>query len=252
MLTDTQLDRYARHIILREVGGVGQAQLLQAKVAVIGAGGLGSPIIQYLAAAGVGHLTIIDDDRVSLSNLQRQTLFQTADIGRLKTEVAAQFVQALNPDVRVTTIAERLNAENAESLLKGHDVVIDGCDNFETRLLVAATAYHLRTTLVSAAVGQFDGQIARFRGWEAGNPCYQCFVGNDPAQAGQSCADQGIVGALTGLVGSWGALEVIRSITNFAELPHNQLLLIDTLAMQTRRLTIAKDPSCLICGHHPA
>lgn len=243
-LSDAQLDRYARHIILREVGGAGQMALLAARVAVIGAGGLGSPVIQYLAAAGVGHLTLIDDDAVSLSNLQRQTLFATADIGRPKVEVAAERVAALNPDVTVNAVAARITAENAAALLAGHDLIVDGCDNFATRLAVADAALALRVPLVSAAVGQFDGQLATFRGWEATAPCYRCFVGDDPDRPDVSCADQGVLGALTGVLGSLAAMEAIRQITGFGEDSVGKLLLVDALSLRFRTLHLPKDPGC--------
>lgn len=243
-LGDDQLDRYARHIVLREVGGAGQIKLLGARVAVVGAGGIGSPAIQYLAAAGVGQLTLIDDDVVALSNLQRQTLFATADIGRSKVDVAAERVAALNPDVAVTRVAARIDAANAAGLLAGHDVVLDGCDNFATRLAVADAALALRIPLVSAAVGQFDGQLATYRGWEAEQPCYRCFVGDDPGRPDASCADQGVLGALTGALGSLAAMEAIRLVTGFGEDSAGRLLLIDALGLRFRTVRVAKDPAC--------
>ncbi|PTD25665.1 HesA/MoeB/ThiF family protein [Sphingomonas fennica] len=243
-LSDAQLDRYARHIVLREIGGAGQLRLLSARVAVIGAGGIGSPALQYLAAAGIGHITLFDDDVVALSNLQRQTLFGTADEGRRKVDVAAERVAALNPDVQLETHAERVTAENAAQLLAGHDVVLDGCDNFRTRLAVADAALALRIPLISAAVGQFEGQLATYRGWEADKPCYRCFVGNDPDRPDVSCADQGVLGALTGVLGSLAAMEVIRALTGFGEDAAGRLLLIDALAFRFRTLSLPKDPAC--------
>ncbi|AGH50777.1 UBA/THIF-type NAD/FAD binding protein [Sphingomonas sp. MM-1] len=243
-LSDAQLDRYARHIVLREIGGAGQLRLLSARVAVIGAGGIGSPALQYLAAAGIGHITLFDDDVVALSNLQRQTLFGTADEGRRKVDVAAERVAALNPDVQLETHAERVTAENAAQLLAGHDVVLDGCDNFRTRLAVADAALALRIPLISAAVGQFEGQLATYRGWEADKPCYRCFVGNDPDRPDVSCADQGVLGALTGVLGSLAAMEVIRTLTGFGEDAAGRLLLIDALAFRFRTLSLPKDPAC--------
>lgn len=243
-LSDAQLDRYTRHIVLRDVGGAGQMALLGASVAVIGAGGIGSPVIQYLAAAGVGRLSLFDDDAVSLSNLQRQTLFATADIGRPKVAVAAERVAALNPDVTVAPVATRIMADNATRLLAGHDVIVDGCDNFATRLIVADAALAARIPLVSAAVGQFDGQVATFRGWEAASPCYRCFVGDDPDRPDVSCADQGVLGALTGVVGSLAAMEAIRQITGFGEDSAGKLLLIDARSLRFRTLRLPKDPGC--------
>lgn len=247
-LSDEQLDRYARHIILKEIGGAGQVRLLGARVVVIGAGGLGSPAILYLAAAGVGHLTIIDDDHVSLSNLQRQVLFGTADIGHVKVDAAAGAVARLTPDVAVMPVEARITAANAGALLNGHDAVVDGCDNFATRLVVADAALKLRIPLISAAVGQFEGQLATFRGWEADKPCYRCFVGNDPAQDDISCADQGVLGALTGVIGSWAALETVRELTRFGVDGAGRLTLFDALSMRVRTLSLPKDPGCPACG----
>ncbi len=244
-LTDAQLDRYARHIILKEIGGAGQQALLGAHVALIGAGGIGSSAIQYLAAAGIGRLTVIDDDLVSLSNLQRQTLFGTRDVGTTKVVVAANAVQRLNPDVRLTPKDARLTAMNAAALLREADVVIDGSDNFATRLTVADTALALRIPLVSAAVGQFEGQLAVYRGWEAERPCYRCLVGSDPDRPDVSCADQGVLGALTGVMGSLAAIEAVRAITPFGEDPAGKLLIVDALAFRFRTIGLPKDPACL-------
>jgi molybdopterin-synthase adenylyltransferase len=246
-LSDPQLDRYARHIVLREIGGAGQKRLLAAKVAVIGAGGLGSPCIQYLAAAGVGGLTVIDDDVVALSNLQRQTLFGSDDVGEPKAAAAADAVSRLNPDVKVAARRVRLNGMNAGELLGGHDVIADGSDNFATRLAVNAASLSLRIPLVSAAVGQFEGQLALYRGWEADAPCYVCFAGSDPGQADASCADQGVLGALTGVLGALQALEVIRQLTGFGEDSAGKLLLVDALAFRMRTLALPKDPACPAC-----
>jgi len=243
-VNDEQLDRYARHIILKEIGGAGQQRLLDAHVALIGAGGIGAPAIQYLAAAGVGRLTLIDDDHVSLSNLQRQVLFATDDIGQPKVEAAEVAVALLNPDVRVTGRQLRLTADNAADLLAGADVVVDGSDNFATRLAVADAARTLRIPLVSAAVGQFDGQLAVYRGWEADKPCYRCLVGHDPDRPDISCADQGVLGALTGTLGSLAAIEAIRAIVPFGADPAGSLLLIDALHFRFRTIGLLKDPGC--------
>lgn len=245
---DDELDRYARHIVLKEVGGGGQAKLLGANVAVVGAGGLGSPCLLYLAAAGVGRLTIIDDDTVALSNLQRQILYATADVGRAKTTAAVTTIARVNPGVAVVTNAVRLDAGNAAALLAGHDVVADGSDSFATRLAVADAALALHVPLVSAAVGPFEGQLAIFRGWEADRPCYRCFVGAAPARADASCADQGILGAVAGVLGSLQALEVIREITGFGPTQAGKLLLFDALSLRMRTLTLAKDPACPACA----
>jgi adenylyltransferase/sulfurtransferase len=248
ILRDEQLERYARHIVLREVGGAGQVRLLGASVAVIGAGGIGSPALQYLAAAGIGRLIVIDDDRVDLSNLQRQTLFGTADIGRPKAEAARDALARLNPDVTVEPRVTHLDAANAAGLIAGADVVLDGCDNFATRLPVADAALAERIPLISAAVGQFEGQLGVFRGWEADKPCYRCFVGDDPDRPDVSCAEQGVLGAMTGVLGSIAAIEAIRAIVPFGEDPAGKLLLVDALAFRFRTLALPKDPGCPACG----
>ena len=246
-LSDAQLDRYARHIILKEIGGGGQRRLLEAEVAVLGAGGIGAPAIQYLAAAGVGTLRLIDDDRVELSNLQRQVLFGDGQIGADKTEAAAASVAALNPTVRVTRLRERLNAGNAERLIEGSGVVIDGSDNFASRLACADAALALRIPLVSAAVAQFEGQLAVYRGWEADKPCYRCLVGADPGRAEASCAEQGVLGAMAGVMGSLAAIEAIRCIVPFGEDGAGKLLIADALSMRFRTLSLPKDPGCESC-----
>lgn len=244
ILSDTQLDRYARHIVLKEIGGGGQTRLLKAHALVIGAGGIGSPVIQYLAAAGVGRLTVVDDDVVSLSNLQRQTLFATRDVGAKKVVATANAVQRMNPDVRLSPIDRRLDADSAARLMEGADVVIDGTDNFATRLAVADAALAARVPLVSAAVGQFEGQLAVYRAWEPHRPCYRCFVGDDPDRPDVSCADQGVLGALTGVIGSLAAIEAVRQIVPFGEETAGKLLLIDALAFRFRSLALPKDPGC--------
>jgi len=253
-LTDTQLERYARHIVLKEIGGAGQARLLSAHVTVIGAGGIGCPAIAYLAAAGVGTIRVIDPDTVSLSNLQRQILFGTADVGRPKAEAVHSAVGRINPDVHLVPINQRLDAANAETLLRDSDVILDGCDNFETRLAVSDAATRLRTPLVSAAVGGFDGQIGVWHGWEAGQSCYRCLVGADPARPDVNCADQGVVGALTGVIGSMAALEVIRCLVPFGTPLTGQLLVADLLGRNVRTVRVPADPACPACAsqHCPA
>lgn len=247
-LSDAELERYARHIILKEIGGVGQQRLRAATVALIGAGGIGSPAIQYLAAAGIGTLRVIDHDAVALSNLQRQTLFGTRDVGTSKVVAAAQAVARLNSGVRVEMRRDRLDAVNAKALLHGAEVVIDGCDNFATRLVVADACLAYRIPLVSAAVGQFEGQLAVYRGWEADRPCYRCFVGGDPDRPDINCADQGVLGAMTGVMGAMAALEAIRALVPFGEDPAGKLLLADALAFRFRTLTLPKDPGCPACS----
>ncbi|MBV7257344.1 molybdopterin-synthase adenylyltransferase MoeB [Pacificimonas sp. WHA3] len=247
-LTDQQLARYARHIVLREIGGGGQKQLLAARVAVIGAGGLGSPCLQYLAAAGVGRITVIDDDEVDLSNLQRQTLHGTADVGVSKSGSAKAALKALNPEVRVTAVRERLTPENAADLLEGHDAIADGSDSFTTRAAVAAAALTLETPLISAALGPFEGQLSTFRGWEADQPCWHCYVGDMQDRPGRSCADVGILGAVAGIMGAMQALEVIRSLVPFGEPLSGRVIIYDALAQRMRTIALAKDPKCPRCA----
>jgi adenylyltransferase/sulfurtransferase len=249
-LGDEQLDRYARHIVLKEIGGAGQMRLLDATVAVIGAGGIGSPSIQYLAAAGIGRLRVIDDDAVSLDNLQRQILFGSGDVGRRKSEVAGEAVARLNPDVRFEGVARRLDAANVAELLGGADLVLDGSDNFATRLVVSDFATAARIPLVSAAIGQFQAQIGTFRGWEPGRPCYRCFVGDAfDAEDCDTCSELGVLGAMAGLAGSWAAMEAVRAIVGgFGDDAGGKLHVFDGLKPGLRTLTLHKDPACSGCG----
>jgi molybdopterin/thiamine biosynthesis adenylyltransferase len=247
-LSDFQLDRYARHIVLKEIGGEGQRKLLAARVAVIGAGGIGAPAIQYLAAAGVGTLRVIDDDRVTLDNLQRQILFGTTDVGRAKTQVTAEAVARLNPDVRVEGRAERLTGANVASLLDNADLVLDGSDNFATRLIVSDHLTAARIPLVSAAIGQFQAQVGTFRGWEQDRPCYRCFVGDAfDAEDCDTCSELGVLGAMAGIAGSFAALEAIRAIAGFGDDPAGKLHIFDGLKPAMRTLHIAKDQACKGC-----
>jgi adenylyltransferase/sulfurtransferase len=248
--TDEELERYARHIVLREIGGGGQALLKAASVLVVGAGGIGSPALQYLAAAGIGHLYVADDDKVDLSNLQRQTLFSTEDVGKDKAATAVDAMERLNPSIRPGGLSTRIDANNADEIfdLLKPGVVLDGTDNFATRLLVADACQRHRVPLVSAAVGEFEGQLGVFRGWEADKPCYRCFVGGNPEREGISCSEQGVLGALTGVMGSLAALEVIRAIAPFGEDSAGKLLLVDALNLRFRTLTLPKDPGCPSCA----
>lgn len=247
-LSADEVARYARHIVLPEIGGAGQVRLKRATVVVIGAGGIGSPSIQYLAAAGVGRLVVIDDDRVDASNLQRQTLFATADLGLSKADRAAEAVARINPHVVVEPRAVRIDAGNAAALLAGADVVLDGCDNFATRLVVADAALAARLPLVSAAVGRFEGQLGVFRGWEPGRPCYRCFVGDAPDREGLTCAEEGVLGPVTGVLGSLAALETIRQIAPFGDDSAGRLLVADLLSLRFRTLSLPKDPGCRCAG----
>jgi molybdopterin/thiamine biosynthesis adenylyltransferase len=248
-LSDAQLDRYARHIVLREIGGEGQRRLLAATVAIVGAGGIGAPTIQYLAAAGVGTLRVIDDDSVSLDNLQRQILFGTGDVGRPKTAVVGEAIARLDPDIRIDARAARLDPANAAALLDGADLVLDGSDNFATRLIVSdhATAAHI--PLVSAAIGQFQAQIGTFRGWEPDKPCYRCFVGDAfDAEDCDTCSELGVLGAMAGIAGSFAALEAIRALAGFGADPAGKLHIFDGLAPAMRTIRIVKDPACTGCN----
>jgi len=248
-LSDGQLDRYARHIVLKEIGGEGQRRLLAATVAIVGAGGIGSPAIQYLAAAGVGTLRVIDDDSVSLDNLQRQVLFGTLDVARAKVEAAAAAVGRLNPDVRFDGRDERLNPANVAALLEGADLVLDGSDNFATRLIVSDHSTAARIPLVSAAIGQFQAQVGTFRGWEAGAPCYRCFVGDAfDAEDCDTCSALGVLGAMVGIAGSFAALEAIRQMLGFGQDQVGRLHILEGLVPAMRTIRIVKDPACKGCG----
>ncbi len=249
--SDDQIERYARHIILKEIGGAGQQKLLAAKVLVVGAGGLGSPLLMYLAAAGVGTLGIVDDDTVSLSNLQRQILHHTADIGRPKTASAAESIAALNPDVTVVAHEERLTAANAIALVSAYDLVADGSDNFETRFLVNDACYLAKVPLVSAAIGQFEGQLSTYRAFDADNPCYRCvFPERPPPGTVPSCAEAGVIGALAGVMGSLQAVEVIKEITGIGQSMAGRLTIYDALDARFRTLKLRRDPGCALCGEH--
>jgi adenylyltransferase/sulfurtransferase len=248
MFSNEEVERYARHIVLRDIGGPGQQKLKAARVLVVGAGGLGSPLIQYLAAAGIGEIGIVDDDHVSLSNLQRQVLHGTPDIGRPKVESATDAVAKLNPNVKVTPIATRLDAANAAELIRDFDIVADGSDNFDTRYLVSDTCFAEKKILVTAAVGAFDGSLTTLRPFETAasgepNPTYRClFPSPPPAGTVPACAEAGVLGALTGLLGTMMALEVIREIVGFGEGLVGKLLLVDAFSMRFETLTYRWDP----------
>lgn len=249
MLTDAELDRYARHIVLPHVGGVGQARINAARVLVIGAGGIGSAAIPALAGAGVGALRIVDDDDVSLSNLQRQTLFTTSDIGRPKVMVATERIAALNPHVRVEPVPARATADSLPGLLADIDIVLDGSDNFATRLAVSDACTAAQIPLVSAAIAQFQGQVGTYCGWQADRPCYRCLVGDahDPDDC-DSCAEQGVMGAMVAMVGGFAAMEVLRHIVGFGEDAAGKLHVIDGLSPSWRTMRLPKDPGCRNCG----
>jgi molybdopterin/thiamine biosynthesis adenylyltransferase len=257
MLDARELERYARHIVLREVGGPGQARLKAARVLVIGAGGLGAPVLLYLAAAGVGTLGVVDDDEISLSNLQRQVIFGTDDVGLRKVDCAEAVIARLNPHVSVETHMTRIDADNALDLVSHYDLVAEGSDNFATRYLVSDACYLARTPLVTAAVGTFDGTLTTIRAHETGpggqpNPTYRClFPEPPPAGSIPACAEAGILGALPGVLGSMMALEVIREIVGFGEGLVGRLLMVDARSMRFETLSYAWDPDNPLNGRNP-
>ena len=244
-LSDDELDRYARHIVLPQLGGAGQQRLKSAKVAIVGAGGIGAAVIPALAGAGVGSMSIIDGDAVDLSNLQRQPLYATDDIGRFKANLAAEFVTARNPHVVVLNHSIRIDADNASDLLADHDLIIDGTDNFMTRLIVSDAATRLGIPLLSAAAQQFQGQVGLFRG----QPCYRCFVGDAfDADDCDTCAELGVLGALTGTVGNFAALMAIRELASIGDDAAGKLHLFDGLTLEWRTMRLPPDPECRACG----
>ncbi|HEY4113719.1 MAG TPA: HesA/MoeB/ThiF family protein [Rhizomicrobium sp.] len=252
-LSDEELERYARHIVLREVGGPGQARLNTARVLVIGAGGLGSPVILYLAAAGVGTIGIADFDTVSLSNLQRQIAHRTADVGRLKTDSAADTARAINPEVEVVAHPERITAANAMDLIARYDVVADGSDNFSTRFLINDACYFAGKTLVSAAVTEFDGQLATYKPRAGDYPCYRClFPEPPPPGTAPSCSETGILGAAAGVMGTLQALEVMKEIIGIGESLAGRLVIYEALTTSFRTVRVRRDPACALCGEHPS
>ncbi|MGV9006266.1 MAG: HesA/MoeB/ThiF family protein [Brevundimonas sp.] len=241
--SDIEIERYARHLVLAEIGGPGQQALARARVLIVGLGGVGGPAALYLAAAGLGGLTLVDDDAVALSNLQRQIIFDTADIGRTKVEAGAGRLRALNPGVAVTVIADRLTAAHAAGMVAGHDLVLDGSDDFATRFAVNAACVTAGLPLVSGALGRWSGQVAVFEG----RPCYQCLVPEIPPEA-ETCARAGVVGALAGVVGAMAALEAIKRLTGAGAPLAGRLLLYDGLAGTARTVTLPADPACPVCG----
>jgi adenylyltransferase/sulfurtransferase len=247
-LLPDEIERYARHLVLAEVGGPGQARLKAARVLVVGAGGLGAPLIQYLAAAGIGTIGVVDDDVVSLSNLQRQVIHDTAAVGRLKVESAASAVERLNPHVSVEGHSVRLTEANAAGLIGGYDLVADGSDNFSTRYLVSDACFRAGRPLVTAALGRFDGTLTTIRAYETGpdgrpNPTYRClFPSPPPPGSVPPCAEAGVLGALAGVMGSLMAMEVIRAIAGFGEPLVGRLLMVDARSMRFETLRYAWDP----------
>lgn len=249
-LSEDEISRYSRHILLAEIGGAGQARLKSARVLIVGAGGLGSPLALYLAAAGVGSIGIIDDDRVELSNLQRQIAHTTARIGTPKAVSAATTAREINPSVQIRAYTQRLAPDDAAALIGDYDIVCDGTDNFATRFLVADACVLARRTLVSAAVLRFEGQLSVFKPHaEPDGPCYRCLY-PEPPPAGivPSCAEAGVLGAVTGVMGTLQATEVLKEILDVGESLSGRLLIWDALASRFRVVRLRKDPACALCG----
>lgn len=248
--TEQQLQRYSRHIILPEVGGKGQKKILNAKVFIIGAGGLGCPVGYYLAAAGIGTIGIIDNDSVELSNLQRQIAHSTDRIGVLKAESAKSTFEALNPDVKVIAIKERITKDNILGLIKDYDVVVDGSDNFPTRYLINDACVMLKKPLVSGAILRFEGQVTTMVPGEG--HCYRClFEEMPPAGLVPSCQEAGVIGAIPGVVGSLQAIEVFKLVLGKGDVLKNTLLIYDALKTTFRRVKVPKNPDCPVCGNNP-
>jgi molybdopterin/thiamine biosynthesis adenylyltransferase len=258
MLSDEELERYARHIVLQEVGGPGQAALKRARVLVVGAGGLGAPSLMYLAAAGVGTLGVIDDDVVTLSNLQRQVIHGTGDVGVPKIESAAAAIRRINPHVAVEAHGVRLSAANALDLIGRYDIVADGSDNFATRYLVSDACFFAKRPLVTAAMGTFDGTLTTIRAYQSAadgtpNPTYRClFPEPPPPGAVPTCAEAGVLGAMAGVLGSMTALEVIREIVRFGEGLVGRLVMVDTRSMRFETLRYGWDPANPLSGERPS
>ncbi|MET1755394.1 HesA/MoeB/ThiF family protein [Novosphingobium sp. RD2P27] len=252
-LAPDRLARFARHIVLPEVGGTGQVALAQAHVVLVGCGGIGSPALQYLAAAGIGRLTLIDSDTIDISNLQRQTIFAPSDVGRSKAEVAAEWVQRFDLGLEVRALVQRVDQENVAHALSGATLVLDGCDNFATRLIVSDACVEARVPLTSAAIGRFQGQVASFAGHLPDQPCYRCFVGDAfDAEDCDTCAADGVLGAMAGMVGTFGAMQAMRVLLQgqaaLGDPQFGKLHLLDGLAPSLRAISIVKDPDCSGCG----
>ena len=252
--TEAELHRYARHIILPEIGGTGQAKLRAARVLVVGAGGLGAPLLQYLAAAGVGTIGVIDHDTVSLSNLQRQVIHRTSDIGVAKVASAQRALAEINPEVCVVAHEMRLSPDNALALVADYDVIADGSDNFATRYLLTDTCFLAKRTLVAAAILRFEGQLSTYKPHlGAPHPCYRCvFPEPPPPDAVPSCAAAGVLGSMAGTVGTWQATEVVKEILGIGESLAGKLLLYDALDARVERLAVSRRADCPLCGANPA
>lgn len=250
-LTDEQIYRYSRNILLPEVGGVGQERLLRSKVFCVGAGGLGSPVALYLAAAGIGTIGIADSDQVDISNLQRQVLHFTDDIGRSKAISAREKLERLNPDVNVIVYEEMITKNNIRNIIKNYDIVLDGSDNFPTRYLVNDACYFEKKTLVSGAILRFEGQVSVFKP-HAGGPCYRCLYSEiPPAGMIPSCEEAGILGAVAGIIGTTQAVETLKEILQIGQTLVGRLLIINALTMSVMEVKVKRDPKCPLCGESP-
>ncbi|MDE2561938.1 MAG: HesA/MoeB/ThiF family protein [Sphingomonadales bacterium] len=252
-LPPDRLDRFARHIVLPEVGGMGQDRLTRAHVVLVGMGGIGNPALQYLAGAGVGRLTLVDSDVIEASNLQRQTLFAASDVGRAKAEVAAEWTHRFDPALEVEAQVLRVTRDNARELVRDADIVLDGCDNFATRLAVSDACVAEGVPLTSAALGRFQGQVANFAGHREGQPCYRCFVGDAfDAEDCDTCAEQGVLGAMVGMVGAFAAMHGLRAllenVSTLGDPQWGQLYLFNGMKPDMRSMRIAKDAGCSGCG----
>ncbi|MCW9034318.1 MAG: molybdopterin-synthase adenylyltransferase MoeB [Rhodospirillales bacterium] len=251
--SEEQIERYARHILLKDVGGEGQAKMLGSKVLVVGAGGLGSPMLLYLAAAGVGTIGVIDADVVDLSNLQRQIAHTTARVDQPKVESAKAAIAEINPEIKVITYQEKLTVKNAAQIISQYDVVADGTDNFPTRFLINDACYFSKVPLVSAAILRFDGQLYTFKAHEEGadKPCYRCLF-REPPPPGQipTCAEAGVLGALCGTMGSLQATEVIKEILDIGESMAGQILIYEGLSATFRKIKVKRDKGCPLCGEN--
>ncbi|MBN9673113.1 HesA/MoeB/ThiF family protein [Roseibium aggregatum] len=257
MLSPAELERYARHIVMREIGGAGQQKLKKARVLVIGAGGLGAPVLQYLAAAGIGTLGIVDDDTVSLSNLQRQVIHDTDQLGEPKVASAAEAIARLNPNVKVEPHPTRLAGHNAMALVSGYDLVVDGSDNFDTRYLVSDACFFAKKPLVTAAVGQFDGSITTLKPFETGpegepNPSYRCLFPKKPRDGLlPTCEEAGVLGALTGIVGAMQAMEAIKELTGTGEGLTGRLMMFDARTFRMETIRYRHSPKNPLTGDNP-
>ena len=252
-LSDEELDRYARHLVLRQVGGPGQAKIRSTRVLVVGAGGLGSPVALYLAAAGIGALGLVDDDDVSISNLQRQILFRTRDVGRPKVDAAWDTLMELNPGVKIEPHHVRLTAANVSRLIADYDIVADGSDNFATRFLLNDACFFAKVPLVSAAVTEFEGQLSTYKAYEPDLPCYRClFPAPPPEGAVPNCSETGVLGAAAGVMGSLQALEVLKEAAGLGTGLAGKLLIYKALTAEFHTARLPKDPGCPLCGSAPS